>query len=52
MPYRGKPNNPSYVPYVAAEIATVRGLPVERIAEITSQNFERLFSGVTAGTAT
>ena len=52
VPYRGKPNNPSYVPYVAAEIATVRGLPVERIAEITSQNFERLFSGVTAGTAT
>jgi TatD DNase family protein len=47
VPYRGKTNNPSYVPFVARQLAELRGLPVERIAEATSSNFERLFNGVT-----
>jgi len=42
VPYRGKTNEPSYVPKVAAEIARVRQLPVEEIAAITSANFFRL----------
>ena len=46
VPYRGKTNNPSYVPYVAAQIASLRGLPIETIARQTSLNFETLFSGV------
>jgi len=46
VPYRGKVNSPAFVPYVAACIAELRGLPVEQIAEATSANFERLFSGV------
>jgi TatD DNase family protein len=46
VPYRGKVNNPSYVPYVARQIAELRKLPVEEVAERTSANFERLFSGV------
>ena len=46
VPYRGKVNNPSYVPYVAAQLAQLRGLPVEQIAALTSTNFENLFSGV------
>ena len=46
MPYRGKTNNPSYVPYVAKQLAELRGLPVEEIAALTSGNFERLFSAV------
>lgn len=46
VPYRGKTNNPSYVPWVARQLAELRGLPVEAIAEATSRNFERLFSGV------
>ncbi len=45
-PHRGKTNNPSYVPWVARQIATLRSLPVEEVAEVTSRNFERLFSGV------
>ena len=45
VPYRGKTNNPSYVPYVAAQIAQVRGVPVEQIAEATSCNFDTLFLG-------
>ncbi|MGV3571131.1 MAG: TatD family hydrolase [Ramlibacter sp.] len=46
VPYRGKTNNPSYVPYVARQLAELRGLPVERIASLTSANFERLFRAV------
>jgi TatD DNase family protein len=48
VPYRGKTNNPSYVPYVAAQVAQLRGLPVEEIAAVTTANFERLFPGVLA----
>jgi TatD DNase family protein len=43
VPYRGKVNNPSYVPYVARQIAELRGLPIEEIASVTSTNFEQLF---------
>lgn len=44
VPYRGKTNNPSYVPYVAKLLAELRGMPIEAIAKATSSNFERLFS--------
>jgi TatD DNase family protein len=43
VPFRGKTNNPSYVPYVAKQLAQVRGVAVETIAEATSANFSRLF---------
>lgn len=46
MPYRGKTNSPAYVPFVARQIAQVRGLPVEEIAALTSANFNTLFKGV------
>lgn len=46
VPYRGKTNNPSYVALVAAQLAALRGLPVDDIAKITSDNFNTLFSGV------
>jgi TatD DNase family protein len=42
-PYRGKLNNPSYVPYVAHQLAELRGLSVEEVGRHTSANFERLF---------
>jgi TatD DNase family protein len=42
-PHRGKRNQPAYVPHVAAEIARLRGLPVETVAGATSDNFFRLF---------
>jgi TatD DNase family protein len=47
VPYRGKTNNPSYVPLVAQQIAQLRQMPVEAVAEATSRNFETLFNGVT-----
>ncbi len=43
VPYRGKTNNPSYVPYVAEQLARVRQMTVEQVASLTSTNFERLF---------
>lgn len=46
VPYRGKTNTPAYVPYVAAQIATLRGMPVEAVAEATSRNFETLFRDI------
>ncbi|MES2191414.1 MAG: TatD family hydrolase [Pseudomonadota bacterium] len=48
VPYRGKTNNPSYVPYVAKLIAELKQQSVVSIAEATSLNFERLFKGVLA----
>ena len=44
VPYRGKVNTPAYVPFVARQLAEVKGLPVEEVAEATSRNFERLFA--------
>jgi len=43
VPYRGKRNQPAYVPHVAAEIARLRGLTPEEVALATSSNFFRLF---------
>lgn len=42
-PHRGKVNRPAWVRYVAEEIARLRGVSYERIAEATSENFFSLF---------
>ncbi len=42
MPYRGKPNEPKYVPFVAQALADVYGVSVEKIAEQTTDNFLRI----------
>ena len=43
VPFRGKTNNPSYVPYVARQLADLRGLTVEEVGRASSENFNRLF---------
>ncbi|GAA5182874.1 TatD family hydrolase [Niveibacterium umoris] len=43
VPYRGKLNQPAYVPYVAHEIAKLRGISVDEVAEASTNNFFRLF---------
>jgi len=43
VPYRGKRNQPAYVPHVAAEIAQLRGMTQEGVAQATTENFFRLF---------
>ncbi|TCI24758.1 TatD family deoxyribonuclease [Exiguobacterium sp. SH3S2] len=42
-PFRGKRNEPAYVTYVAEEIAALRGMPYEALAEATTANAKRLF---------
>ena len=44
VPHRGQTNQPGFVKHVAEEIARIRGLPVETVGEVTSQNFFRLFA--------
>lgn len=46
VPFRGKTNNPSYVPLVAQQIALLRGCSVEEVGAASSENFTRLFAGV------
>jgi TatD DNase family protein len=48
VPFRGKTNNPSYVPLVAQQIAVLRGCSVEEVGAASSENFTRLFAGVSA----
>ena len=51
VPHRGKVNEPSWVPFVAAQLASLKGLPVEAVAEATSANFDRLFQRAAVGAA-
>ena len=44
IPFRGKPNYPLYVQYVAEQLATLRGVSFKEIAESTTNNFYELFN--------
>ena len=44
VPYRGKRNEPSYIPLVAAKVANLCSVSIEKVAEITTRNAEELFS--------
>jgi TatD DNase family protein len=43
MPYRGKPNEPAYVHYVATTLAALRNIHYDEIAAQTTENFFTLF---------
>ncbi len=43
VPFRGKPNTPAYLKYVAEEIAKLREMPLEELIDITTENAERFF---------
>ncbi len=43
VPFRGKENQPAYVKYVAEEIAKLRGITFEEIAEATTENAKTVF---------
>jgi TatD DNase family protein len=45
VPHRGKTNNPSFVPFVAQQLATLKGCSIEEIGLLTNQNYDRLFNG-------
>jgi len=44
VPFRGKRNEPAYVVDTAKRLAALRGLTLEELDELTTQNFSRLFS--------
>ncbi len=46
VPYRGKTNEPAWVRHVGEFIAGLRGVPVETVAEQTTENFFRLFKHI------
>lgn len=44
MPHRGKINQPAYVKHVAEEIARLKGISLEAVAQQTTRNFFKLFT--------
>jgi len=44
VPHRGRTCEPAYTADTARFVAQLRGVPVERLAEVTTRNFFRLFS--------
>ena len=44
MPHRGKRNEPSYIPLIARTLAEVKGVTVEEVGRITTENAHRLFA--------
>jgi len=44
IPHRGERNSPAYIPLIVEEIARIKNIPVEEVAEQTTENAKRLFS--------
>ena len=44
VPHRGKTNEPAYVPYVAATIAAIKGVSLDEVARVTTNNAIRFFN--------
>ena len=43
VPYRGKPNESSYLLHIAQKIADLQGITLETVAEVTTANAKRIF---------
>ena len=43
VPFRGKRNESSYLRYVVAKLAEVKGLPIEEVAAATTRNAQKIF---------
>lgn len=44
-PYRGKINNPSYIPLIANKISEIKEIELEEVLKITNHNSQYLFKG-------
>ena len=44
VPYRGKRNEPSYIPYIASKIAMIKETDLEEVAAITTENALKMFN--------
>ncbi len=42
-PFRGKPNEPKYIPLIAEKIAEIKGISLEKVAKITSKTAQDFF---------
>ena len=47
VPMRGRRNEPAYLAHVAEALASLKGMPVDEIKQITDENAVRLFAKVT-----
>jgi TatD DNase family protein len=43
VPFRGKPNESSYLIYIAQKLADIYGVSVEAIADVTTENSKKIF---------
>ena len=43
VPYRGRRNESSYIPIIAAKVAELKGVSLEEVAEVTTNNAKSLF---------
>lgn len=44
VPYRGRRNESTYIPYIAKKIAEIKAISIEEVAQITTENTLNLFS--------
>ena len=44
VPFRGKRNESSYVPYIAQKLSELTGRSIEEVAAVTTENAKKLFS--------
>jgi len=44
IPFRGKPNKPAHIPSIANFVSELKKIPIEKIAEETSKNAQKLFN--------
>jgi TatD DNase family protein len=43
-PYRGKRNESSYIPLIAEKLSEIKGISIEQVAEITTNNAKKIFN--------
>ena len=43
VPFRGRRNESSHIPLIAAKVADLKGVSVEEVAEVTTANARNLF---------
>ena len=43
---RGKRNEPAFIPFIAKKVASLRGIPLNELAEATTQNAKRIFQAL------
>ncbi len=44
IPYRGKPNEPKYIPIIAEKIAEIKGIKIDEVGKVTTENARKIFN--------